>query len=230
MSQETLDVKPGPTPGTVQTDDGRVLKPPSTWSLLPPGDAALTLRVKKAGPHWAVKERRGRKLFTKGIWAPAATIGRLRAERDAEKDDPAYHKKLEADRKRREKAQGRYVEDFKLALVAHLGFHPRHQALAVALAEAVTTFATPVGSGTVARTKRIGLERKVEAALIAWMRHQTTAYDNMKIRRVKGMRREVRRKLAEGSRRVLNRYRLDRDVDPATCPLQQALDGAQWTR
>lgn len=38
----------------------------------------------------------------------------------------------------------------------------------------VTHHATPVGSGTVARTKRIPVEYRAEAAVIAWMRHQTT--------------------------------------------------------
>eukprot|EP01035_Chromulina_nebulosa_P056444 gene56444-77358_t len=56
--------------------------------------------------------------------------------------------------------------------------------------------ATPVGSGTVARTKRIPIEQRAEAATIAWMRHQTTGYDSMTIPREKGLRREVRRMLA----------------------------------
>lgn len=55
------------------------------------------------------------------------------------------------------------------------------------------------------------------------MRHQTTGYDNMKIPRVKGKRREVRRMLAAHSRTLLEDYRRGRPVDPATCPLQRAL-------
>jgi len=39
--------------------------------------------------------------------------------------------------------------------------------------------ATPVGSGTVARTKRIPVEQRAEAAVIARMRHQTTGHDSM---------------------------------------------------
>jgi len=49
---------------------------------------------------------------------------------------------------------------------------------------AVSQHATPVGSGTVARTERIPIQQRAESAVIAWMRHQTTAYDNMKIARV----------------------------------------------
>ena len=45
---------PGPTPNTVRAADGRVLTAPEGWLLLPPGDAALTRRVKAAGDHWIV--------------------------------------------------------------------------------------------------------------------------------------------------------------------------------
>jgi len=51
---------------------------------------------------------------------------------------------------------------------------PGDEALEKRLAQAVTTHATPVGSGTVARSRRIGVEERAEAAVIAWMRHQTT--------------------------------------------------------
>ena len=88
-----------------------------------------------------------------------------------------------------------------------LAFHPAHADLADRLARAVTDHATPVGSGTVARTKRIPVEQRAEAAVIAWMRHQTTAYDSMTIPRVKGKRREVRRMLAQRSKELLSRYR-----------------------
>ena len=52
---------------------------------------------------------------------------------------------------------------------------------------------------TVTRTKRIPVEQRAEAAVIAWMRHQTTGYDGMVIPRVKGKRREIRRMLARRS-------------------------------
>jgi hypothetical protein len=74
----------------------------------------------------------------------------------------------------------------------------------------------------VARTKRIPVAQRAEAAVIAWMRHQTTAYESMKIERVKGKRREVRRMLAERSREVLERYRRGEPAADA-CPLRQAL-------
>ena len=72
-------------------------------------------------------------------------------------------------------AQAQYVDDFTGAVLAFLAFHPAHAALADRLAKAVTDHATPVGSGTVARTKRIPVEQRAEAAVIAWLRHQTTS-------------------------------------------------------
>ena len=55
------------------------------------------------------------------------------------------------------------------------------------------------------------------------MRHQTTGYDDMHIARIKGERREVRRQLAEQSRRLLSAYRSGQLTNSATCPLQRAL-------
>ena len=112
---------------------------------------------------------------------------------------------------------------FRQAVVDFLNFAPRYHDFAWDLADAVTDQAVPVGSGTVARTERIPLPVRAEAAVIAWMRHQTTAYDRMTIARIKGERREVRRRLAERSRALLSRYRAGEDIDPATCPLAQAL-------
>jgi hypothetical protein len=118
--------------------------------------------------------------------------------------------------------QAEYVEDFFGAVVAFLAFHPNHAGLADRLARAVTDHATPVGSGTVARTKRIPVEQRAEAAVIAWMRHQTTSYDGMAIPRVKGKRREVRRLLAARSKELLGRYRRGEPVLEG-CPLKKAL-------
>ena len=128
----------------------------------------------------------------------------------AERSTESYAKKKEVDARRRVKAQADYVEDFFAAVVAFLDFHPSHAALADRLARAVTDHATPVGSGTVARTKRIPVEQRAEAAVIAWMRHQTTGYDSLVIPRVKGKRREVRRMLAQRSKELLERYRRER--------------------
>src|SRR5215472_12103165 len=133
-----------------------------------------------------------------------------------------YARRKEADARRRDKAQAAYVEDFFGAVRAFLAFHPTYADLAGRLARAVTDHATPVGSGTVARTKRIPVERRAEAAVIAWMRHQTTGYDGMVIPRIKAKRREVRRMLAQRSQELLERYRRGEQV-PEGCPLRRAL-------
>jgi hypothetical protein len=220
MSANTFT--PGPTPNTVRAADNRVLPAPEGWILLPPGDAALTRRVKAAGDHWLVQEKKGRKIFSRGVWAPAATIDRVRAELDAERSTESYAKRKEANTRRRDQAQAEYVEDFFGAVVAFLAFHGNYADLADRLARAVTAHATPVGGGTVARTKRIPVERRAEAAVIAWMRHQTTGYDGLMIPKVKGKRREVRRMLARRSQELLGRYRRGESI-PETCPLMKAL-------
>lgn len=213
---------PGPRPGTVLAPDGTLKTVPAGWIHLKPGDAALTRRVKAAGDHWIVQQPKGRKIFSQGIYAPAETIERIRAELEAERDDPAYARRLQAAAKRRSAAQAQYVEDFAAAVLSYLAFHPAHARLADELARAVADHATPVGSGTVARTQRIPIEKRAEAAVIAWMRHQTTAYDSMHIPRVKGKRREVRRMLAGRSKELLDVYRRESKVSPA-CPLRVAL-------
>jgi hypothetical protein len=198
------------------------LTAPEGWILLPPGDAALTRRVKEAGEHWAVQEKKGRKTFSRGVWAPAATIDRIRAELEVERATASYPQRKQADAGRRDEAQAEYVGGFFAAVLSCLAFHSSHAELAKRLARAVTDHATPVGSGTVARTKRIPVERRAEAAVIAWMRHQTTGYDGMVIPRIKGKRREVRRVLARRSQELLARYRRGEPA-PDGCPLMKAL-------
>jgi hypothetical protein len=215
---------PGPTPNTVRAADGSIKTAPEGWILLPPGDAALTRRVKEAGDHWLVQEKKGRKVLSRGVWAPAATVARIRAELDAERSTESFAKKKEADARRREKAQAEYVGDFLAAVVTFLGFHEKYAVLANRMARAITDHATPVGSGTVARTKRIPIEQRAEAAVIAWMRHSTTGYDGMVIPRVKGKRREVRRMLAGRSHELLERYRRGETICDG-CPLKKALAG-----
>ncbi len=217
---------PGPTPSTVRSADSKILTPPEGWTLLPPGDAALTRRVKAAGEHWVVQEEKGRKVFSRGIWAPAATIERIRVELEAERSTDGYARRKAADARRREKAQTVYVEDFCAAVLRFLAFHPQHAEIADRFARAVADHATPVGSGTVARTKRIPVEQRAEAAVIAWLRHRTTAYESMKIARIKGKRREVRRMLAQRSQELLGRYRRGEAVGDE-CPLRRALTGSQ---
>ncbi len=214
--------RPGPRPNSVINEYDIIIAVPEGWSLLPPGDAGLTRRVKAAGEYWVVQEKKGRRIFSKGIWTAATTIEKTRLELETERSTESYSKRKESAAKRRDKVQSEYVEDFTGAVVTFLAFHPTHSELANKLAKVVADHATPVGSGTVARTKRIPVERRAEAAVIAWMRHQTTAYDSMSIARIKGERREVRRMLAQRSKSLLARYRKEESGSEA-CLLKEAL-------
>ena len=206
--------------------DGTRHTAPAGWACLPPGDAGLTRRVKSLGPSWAVIEKRGRKAFSKGLWAPHENIEAAKRALEQERSTPAYAKKQAAASARRTHEQAAYVASFEVELLAFLRFAPRFQPLGRELARLVTAHATPVGSGTVARTERIPIERRAESAVIAWMRHQTTAYDRLSIPRVAGRRREVRRELATISRAVLDLHRRDAAHSAAACPLCAALAGA----
>jgi hypothetical protein len=214
----------------VRTADGRVVRPPAGWVLVTPGDAGLTRRVKAAGATWTVQEKVGRRTFSRGVWAHGPTVESIRRALAAERATPEYAKKQEANARRRVQKQADYVGEFREAVIAFLAFHPRHASLAQKLADAVAAHATPVGSGTVARTEHIPVEERAEAAVIAWMRHHTTAYDQMSIPRVRGKRREVRRMLAERSRALLQAYRAGHSIDPNTCVLRAAFDGVATRR
>src|SRR4051812_2382653 len=96
MPEQTRIVSPGPDARTVRTERGEVLRVPEEWELLPPGDPALTRRVKAAGPTWLVQERKGRKLFSRGLWASRGVIEPIRAALAEERAKPQYSRKLQA--------------------------------------------------------------------------------------------------------------------------------------
>jgi hypothetical protein len=148
---------------------------------------------------------------------------------EIERSTEQYARKRAAETGRREKKHEEYVEDFHAAVLSFLAFHPRHAKLAERLARAVVEHATPVGSGTVARTARIPIEERAAAAVIAWLRHQTSEYDSMKIARVKGKRREARRAIARKSHEILDSYRNDQALGTG-CSLRAALDKLQQAK
>lgn len=223
MPNKTRTVRPGNAPNTVRAEDGTVLQIPMEWSLLPPGDATHTRRVKSAGPSWTIEEKVGRRNFSRGVLANAAIIEDVRRALILERATPAYAKQRVKAIARRNEEQQQYTVDFESEVYRFLAFAPLFEAQARALAQAVTAHATPVGSGTVARTERIPVNERARAAVIAWMRHQTTAYDNMQVARIKGARRELRRELAQISNELLNHHRRNLAHPVALCPLCRSL-------
>jgi hypothetical protein len=215
-------VRPGRTKMAVLTESGEPLIPPEDWAFLPAGDGAITKSVKAKGATWIVQVRLGRREISLGIWAEEAHILASRSEVEGKRSTPAYARERERDLALRAARQGDYVEEFFAAVVRYLDFHPNYQQEARLLADEISAHATPVGSGTVARTERIPLVKRAEAAVIAWLRHQTTAYDSMRIARIKGKRREVRRQLAAKSVELLRAYRQGLDI-AENCPLKRAL-------
>lgn len=222
MAHNHRIVAPGIKVRTVLSESGEQLTPPADWAFLPAGDAAITRSVKAKGTTWVVQVRKGRRLMSKGVWAKEEHIQTSRKEVRAKRSTPEYEKRRVMDLARREEKHQAYVEEFCIEVANFLKFHPRYHNQEKILAEKVTAHATPVGSGTVARTKQIPIAGRAEAAVIAWMRHQTTAYDSIKIARIKGRRREVRRMLAAKSVEILQAYRQGRKVSQ-NCALKEAL-------
>jgi hypothetical protein len=221
MEQGNKIVKPG-LHGTLIGENGERLSPPDGWAFLAAGDAGITRKVTAKGIFWRVQAQMGRRIISKGIWAPQETIAMARQEVEAVRSTEAYRKKLDSDRQRRGRKQAEYEKQFCHEVRAFLAFAPRHQGLEKEMAEAITVHAVPVGSGTVARTAMIPVEERAAKAVIAWMRHQTTAYESMRIPRIKGKRREVRRMLANRSVELLKAYRDGLETSPG-CPLKKAL-------
>lgn len=222
MPHKNRIVKPARVKGTVFAEDGSVLHIPNGWELLEPGDGPLTKLVKSKGPSWLVQVKKGRRLMSKGIWTSSEHIAEGRREIEAKRSTDSYAKKRKSDLARRERLHNEYVAIFSREVADFLSFDPKYRELETQLAHAVTVHATPVGSGTVARTKRIPVEERASKAVVAWMRHQTTSYDRMSIARVKGRRREVRRELAALSIELLSRYRQGEEISES-CPLYRAL-------
>ncbi len=221
MTSNIKIVAPGKN-GQLIGEQGELVTPPAGWSFLPAGDAGVTRKVTAQGNYWRVQYKKGRKTISKGVWAPTDTIATAKQQVATVRSTEGYQKKRAADIQRREKKQQLYEGEFLQAVVNYLDFHASYAALAQQMAQAITQHAIPVGSGTVARTQLIPLEERAAKAVIAWMRHQTTAYDKLKIARIKGERRAVRRQLAQQSVQLLSQYRKGEAILP-NCPLMKAI-------
>jgi hypothetical protein len=214
-------VSPGHN-GTLLDEAGYPIIPPKGWSFLPAGDAGVTRKVTSNGAFWRVQFKKGRRIISKGIWAPSTFIERALIEVDTVRKTEEYRKKRQSDLNRREKKQSEYEKEFCTAVEVYLHFHPHHKNMEKSMARAITAHAVPVGSGTVARTAMIPIEERAAKAVIAWIRHQTTAYDNLQIAHIKGERRAVRRHLAQQSVALLSNYRKGEPIS-VNCPLRKAI-------
>ncbi|MHA7109126.1 DUF2293 domain-containing protein [Sunxiuqinia elliptica] len=221
MTNNIKIVAPGKN-GQLIGEKGELVTPPAGWSFLPAGDAGVTRKVTAQGNYWRVQYKKGRKTISKGVWAPTDTIATAKQQVAAVRSTEGYQKKRAADIQRREKKQQLYEGEFLQAVVNYLDFHASYATLAQQMAQAITQHAIPVESGTVARTQLIPLQERAAKAAIAWMRHQTTAYDKLKIARIKGERRAVRRQLAQQSVQLLSQYRKGEAILP-NCPLMKAI-------
>ncbi|MBP7487037.1 MAG: DUF2293 domain-containing protein [Parabacteroides sp.] len=208
--------------GRLLDENGQPVTPPEGWAFLPAGDAGVTRKVSSAGVFWRVQVKMGRRIISKGLWAPKDTIELAVLQMQSTRQTELYQKKVEAAKRRREKIQTEYVDDFCNQVERFLNFHPIYKDMGAKMAKLVSLHATPVGSGTVARTATISIEERASRAVIAWMRHQTTAYDQMPIARIKGERRRVRRMLAQRSVELLESYRKGEPIK-IDCPLYAAL-------
>jgi hypothetical protein len=213
----TIDSK-----GRLINQHEEVVFPPNNWDFLPAGDAGLTRKVTSKGIYWRVQVKKGRRTFSKGIWAPSEIIANARAEVETVRQTDAYQKKQEYVTLRRDKKQSEYKAEFCRAVEAFLNFHKIHKSTEKIIARAVTSHAIPIGSGTVARTSMIPIEERASRAVIAWMRHNTTAYDHLHIKRIKGERKKVRQLFAGHSVAILNKYRMGLAPEKE-CPLQRAV-------
>jgi hypothetical protein len=214
-------LKPGPN-NTLIGENGQVITPPPNWSFLAAGDAGITRKVTAKGEYWRVQSKKGKRLISKGIWAPTLTIIQAKELVQATRNTEVYQKKRISEIKRREKKQQEYEQEFQSAVVDYLAFHEKYRMLEKKMAIAITKHAIPVGSGTVARTAMIPIEERAAKAVIAWMRHQTTAYDHTPVARIKGERRAIRRKFAQQSVTLLEKYR-NGEIVYDNCPLYRAI-------
>ena len=221
MTKEIRFVKPGLN-GSLIDENAQKMTPPDDWAFLPAGDAAVTRKVTSKGTVWKVQVKIGRRIISKGIWASSKIIEQAKNEVEVLRSTDSYQKKLEQGRQRRNRREAEYEKEFFHEVCSFLNFAHIYKDLERKLAEAITAHAIPVGSGTVARTAMITVEERASRAVIAWMRHQTTAYDSMKIPRIKGKRRETRRMLAGYSLELLRGYRNGTDTSP-DCPLKKSL-------
>jgi hypothetical protein len=110
--------------GRLMDENGHPVTPPEGWAFLPAGDAVVTRKVSSAGAFWRVQVKMGRRIISKGLWAPKDTIELAVLQMQSTRQTELYQKKVEAAKRRREKTQTEYVDDFCNQVERFLNFHP----------------------------------------------------------------------------------------------------------
>ena len=219
--QTATTFTPGPTPNTVRAADSRLLTVPGGWTFLPPGDAGLTRRVKAAGDHWVVQEKVGRKMFSRGSGRrrrPSTASGPNSTPSGPPVATPRSKRPLPGGVRRPRPSTSRTSTG--RSRVPGLPSRPRRPRRTAGKCRDRARHAGRQRHGRQDKTnpgRTAGRSRR-----IAWMRHRTTGYDGMVIPRVKGNRRELRRRLARRSQELLDRYRRGEPIGD-DCPLKRAL-------
>lgn len=155
------------------------LEIPDGWEYLPVGDAFLT-RAGKAGevywPAWKPRSRNRAHRRLIGLWAPADAIRLVEQKAAATASRRAATRLVGA--RSRQRAEDRYRQQLREAVLRFLDLAPRRAALAEQIADETAARAAVVASGRVGRTRLLSLEQRAELAARAQIRHQHTGYHN----------------------------------------------------
>ena len=168
---DTRDGWWSPEPGSVEI--------PQAWEFLPTGDAFVTRTVKAAGTYWLAwqprsRNRRHRRLL--GLWAPAEAI-RVAQQRAVETATKRTVTRA-ASARSRARAEERYQQELRAAILDFLDFGHAHAELAETIAAETAAHAAVVSSGRVARTRKLPLEERAALAARAHIRHRYTSYED----------------------------------------------------
>lgn len=172
LNIDAYDTKTGPW----NPDHGDI-EIPDDWDFLPSGDTFVNRRVTQGGVYWIEWRPRSRRRGHRrriGLWAPAQAIAAAEAARDETAEQRTKARAQAASTRAR--AESRYEDELRRAILEFLAFDPHHEALAEEIAGTAAARAAVVGSGRVGRTRTIMLEERAALAARAHIRHHHTNY------------------------------------------------------
>ncbi|MDC1106865.1 DUF2293 domain-containing protein [Prolixibacteraceae bacterium] len=211
------------TDGKLIDRNGKEVIIPRKWSFFPAGDAGVTRAITKQKNYIRVKELRGRRAISKGIWAPEELIQEAKQRMTKVRSSDIYRKQKLQREMRRDQIQEAFIESLEHAIRDRLSFHNCYKELEESLAKAIVDHSSPIGSGTVSRSSRLSIETKAEKAINGWVRHHLTPYEQLKIARTKGARRLARKMMIDKGNEVLVVYRKGQEC-PNPCPIHKSLN------